>query len=261
MKPLSDKFDNIKITDTNILSLVESNSVDFLKFIIINHIFNKTYYGALYKNITINQMIKNMIESGKAKLNDDIIEYLYSYNKNLIENIEGLDAIEGTKISQKSIDKFKNLKILIASNNKKIKNVNHLSKTLIKLNASGDMCGIDQTGINNLKHLKTLIVSDNLKIINVNHLGNTLVKLDASCSGINQNGICHLKVLKKLNASCNQQITNVNHLQNTLQTLEIGSHPQCGPSGINYDGVAELKKLKFFGGYCPSVCDFFWSNI
>lgn len=222
---------------------------------IINGIFKKMYYDKLFKNDQINKKIINLIESGKANLDDSVIEYLYSHNKTLIENIQVLNA-NTNNITQKSIDKFTNLKILIAKNNKNIKNINHLANTLIKLDVSGYMCGIDQNGINNLTILQTLNAEDNMKITSANHLADTLIELDASSCGIDQKGISELKILKKIDTTCNQKITNLNHLKYTLETLQIGSHPQCGPSGINDDGIADLQVLKYVGGYHISAINF-----
>ena len=57
---------------------------------------------------------------------------------------------------------------LNANNNKKIKNVNHLSK--LKILDCSYNCGIDQEGIKDLQLIEELNANDNKKIKNVNHL-------------------------------------------------------------------------------------------
>jgi hypothetical protein len=62
--------------------------------------------------------------------------------------------------------KFYNLEELYASNNEKIKNVNHLIKLKI-LDCSYD-CGIDQEGIKDLKLIEKLYALGNKKIQSIN---------------------------------------------------------------------------------------------
>ena len=71
-----------------------------------------------------------------------------------------------SEIDQNSISEL-NLIKLNAIGNEKIKNVNHMKKTLKILNCVG-YCGIDQNGISEL-NLIELDVFGNAKINNVNH--------------------------------------------------------------------------------------------
>ena len=86
-------------------------------------------------------------------------------NKNL-----KIKKLHNSNVSDKVLqqEKFIDLEELDANDNKKIKNVNHLTKLKI-LNCS-NACGIDQEGIKDLQFIEELNASGNEKIKNVNHL-------------------------------------------------------------------------------------------
>ena len=107
-------------------------------------------------------------------------------------------------------EKFIDLEELNANHNKKIKNINHLTKLKI-LDCSWN-CGIDQEGIKELQLIEELNANNNEKIKNVNHLTKLKI-LDCSYNcGIDQEGINDLRFIEKLNTWYNNKIINVNHL-------------------------------------------------
>ena len=113
------------------------------------------------------------------------------------------------RLNQQIIEqiKYKYVEKLNAYNNEKIKNVNHMKKTLRKLKCGFNTnSGIDQNGISEL-NLIELSANGNKKIKNVNHMKNTQVARDGqkprllkilNCgfgSGIDQNGISELNLI------------------------------------------------------------------
>ena len=116
-----------------------------------------------------------------------IIEYCDIYDqlnimstcKILNKNLK-IKKLNNSNISDEILrqEKFIDLEELNANNNKKIKNVNNLTKLKI-LDCSYD-CGIDQEGIKDLQLIEVLYASDNKKIKNVNHL--TKLKVINQCT-------------------------------------------------------------------------------
>jgi hypothetical protein len=152
--------------------------------------------------------------------------------------LEELNAGGRCGIDQKGIENLALLRVLNASENGQITNVNHLTK-LEKLNACGseyrlfmnNYSGIDQKGIENLTTLRILNAKGNNKITNVNHMIK-LEELNASgYCGIDQNGIHQLTNLRILVASNNRKITNVNHMVK-LEELEV--YGDCGIDEIGF---------------------------
>ena len=72
-------------------------------------------------------------------------------------------------MNQEGIKDLKLVKNLNASENNKIKDVNHLEK-IEELDISSKICGVNQKGITELKLIKKLNASNNNKIKDVNHL-------------------------------------------------------------------------------------------
>ena len=121
--------------------------------------------------------IKNIICSYLYNLKDTI--NLYNLNKNhqeniIIKNLYHISLKYTNKLSQEIIEqnKYKYVEKLDATSNEKIKNVNHMKKTLKILYCSYDS-GIDQNGISEL-NLIELYAHYNNKIWNVNHMNNKI---------------------------------------------------------------------------------------
>lgn len=140
-------------------------------------------------------------------------------------------------MNQECINKFTKLQKLCIQGNKRIINLNHLAKTLIKLNCS--FTNIDQTGISNL-NLISISVCGTRNINNLNHMKNTMqvLKCDEN-SGINQNGINKLVNLRKFYCNNNPNIYSANHMSKSLQILEVIGLE----SGIGQDGIAKLRNI------------------
>lgn len=147
-------------------------------------------------------------------------------------------------------EKFKKLKVLDCTGNKKINSVNHLKDTLERLHCGDSpilkfgyriQCGIDQNGISQLEKLKVLHCTGNKDIHNINHLKDTLEELYCgNCSGISQSGISELIKIKKLYCNHSENIYDVNHLCNTLEELDCSSFL----NHIKQDGIDKLKHIK-----------------
>ena len=155
-----------------------------------------------------------------------------------------MTVLEGSKIDQHGISELKVLQKLDCKDCWEIKNVNHLTNTLVELDCSGS-CGINQDGISELNKLKILKCHNNSKINNVNHLRNTLEYLDCSQTYyssrgcIDQDGISKLKKIKYMNCNNNEKIYDLNHLSKSLEELNC-----CESSAIGILGIIELKKIK-----------------
>ena len=150
--------------------------------------------------------IKNIICLYLYDLKDTI--NLYNLNKDHQDNVRITNLYNISehiyKLNQKIIEqnKYRCVEKLYAFNNEKIKNVNHMKKTLKKLNCSGYSSGIDQNGISQL-NLIELRTSNNKKIQNVNHMKRTLkILLCRYNSGIDQNGILELNLIFLMFFSC-----------------------------------------------------------
>lgn len=149
-------------------------------------------------------------------------------NKDTYENLKIYDLINineniKLKLTQKVIEqkKYNKLKKLDASNNGKIRNVNHLCETLEELYCCSNMkaSGICQSGLNDLKNIRILRASNNIKIYDASIFFNSLVELDCSKNcGINTNGVQKLKI-KILNIKKNIKILSIDHLINVLELL------------------------------------------
>ena len=94
---------------------------------------------------------------------------LYNLNKDHQGNIRIINLYDILQKNRNRLDqqiieqnKYKNVEKLNIDDNEKIKNVNHMKKTLKKLNCNWN-CGIDQNGISEL-NLIALYAYDNEKI-------------------------------------------------------------------------------------------------
>jgi len=156
-----------------------------------------------------------------------------------LEELDASNAYFGTAecgIDQKSIQNLMNLRKLNAHYNRKIKDVNHMTK-LEELDAS-EHCGIGQKGIQNITELRKLNVYNNSWITDLNHL-QKLEELDAGWGcGIAQSGIVYVTTLKKLDANDNPKIMSVNHMVN-LEELHASN--RCG---INQKGIQRSTSLR-----------------
>jgi hypothetical protein len=103
------------------------------------------------------------------------------------------------------------IKYLNACNNIKITNVNHLNN-LIKLNPSGNFCGINDNGIKHL-NLRKLNASFSCGIDNdgIKNLNLQILNASGELCKINNKGIQHLNLIK-LTVSNNPNITHINHI-------------------------------------------------
>ena len=144
--------------------------------------------------------IKNIICLHLYDLKDTI--NLYNLNKDHQDNVRITNLYDIAKhvykLNQKIIEqnKYRCVEKLYAYDNEKIKNVNHMKKTLKKLNCCGSNNGIDQNGISEL-NLIELRTNNNKKIKNVNHMKETLKILYCIReSGIDQKGISELNLIE-----------------------------------------------------------------
>lgn len=191
--------------------------------------------------------IKNMIIRYLFKITDII--NMYNLNKDHQNNIlitEVHDQENTIKMSQQVImqEKYKMLEKINLSYNIKIKNLDHLYKTLIELNCSHS--NINQKCIIKLVKLRKLLAASNANIYDVNHLRSTLVELDCSSNcGINQEGIQDLKKLQVLYLASDCDIYDVNHLADSLLELTC-----CHNSKIDQNGIRLLNKLKYLSCSC-----------
>ena len=136
-----------------------------------------------------------------------------------------------------------NLEKLIAYDNPKITNVNHMTN-LKELNAGGN-CGINNEGISCV-NLEVFDASFNRKITNVNHMSNLKV-LDASYNcGIDDQGIINVN-LEVLDAESNSKISKVNHMSN-LKVLNANS--SCG---IDDKGISDLSLEKLCADFNSKI--------
>ena len=173
----------------------------------------------------------------------------YVYDNLYIHNLDTSNQYVHQKIIEMRY--FSRLRILICSNNRFIKNISHLSKTLEKLICNGDWSAINQEHISKLTKLKVLDCSKNKLINNVNHLSETLEDLDCShgCK-IDQYGITNLKKIRTLNCCGNLYIGNVNHLSKTLENLDCSYESAINQNGMHSSltqevlGISGLKKIK-----------------
>lgn len=169
-----------------------------------------------------------------------------TYSSIYIYSIDRDDMYDSVyiKITQSILmqKKFSKIKKLNCYDNSKVNNVNHLKKTLEKLNCGGN-CMIDIEGISQLEKLTVLKCSDNNKIcsiVNISNFADTIEELDCSFNdSINQNDINKMIKLKVLKCNGNTKIYNVNHLNGTLEKLSCALN-----SSINQKGISRLTNLK-----------------
>lgn len=94
----------------------------------------------------------------------------YFYHHIRITDFYNLDEKYLKNLSDKILKRYPYIEQLNASNNPKIKDINHLKK-IKKLNASGHLCGITNDGITDL-NLISLYVTNNIKITKPCHMSN-----------------------------------------------------------------------------------------
>ena len=143
---------------------------------------------------------------------NEIFEYCNIYDKlkimltcKLLNKNLKIKKLNHPYVSDKILqqEKFIDLEELDASYNKKIKNVNHLTK--LKILDCSRNCGIDQEGIKDVQLIEELYTNNNKKIINVNHLTKLKI-LDCSYDcGIDQEGIKDLQLIENLKACDNRK--------------------------------------------------------
>jgi len=136
------------------------------------------------------------------------------------------------------------IKVLRASRNPTITNVNHMSKLEILI-AEGEN-GIDTASIANI-NLKILHAWDNSGITDVNHMSRLERLYAGGDCGINDKGIANLN-LKHLNADYNPKITDVNHM-NRLEIL----YAQGNCCGISNGGFANINLKELYSGNNPKI--------
>lgn len=132
---------------------------------------------------------------------------------------------------------FSKLRILHASHNERITDVNHLIH--LKCLYASKSCGIGNEGIKQLTGLKILFAHDNKNIININHLLELEELVATGSCGIDDAGIKQLINIRKLHVDSNEKIINVNHMQK-LRYLDAWGN-LCG---INDAGIKQLTKLE-----------------
>lgn len=176
------------------------------------------------------------------------------YNEKLqVVDFYNMDERYISKLTNKILVRYPNIKKLNVSNNLQVTNINHL-EYLEELNASGMNCGVSDYMMRFLDNIKILNVSNNPKVTHIWHMKN-LEKLNASGSncGIDDVSISDLN-LKVLIAFNNPNITNVNHMDKLEELNAMGN---CG---IDSNGIAKLnlkillcwgnKKIKSINHMC-----------
>ena len=207
---ITKNYKDIEYTEKNIITYI--TIVDYFMLNkqeeIFNHIIEKyiieenKYYEKLNMYNSIDYYIRKKLGT-ENEINSKTLEYIININNEITELCSCL-------ITQETLNKCKSLVKLNITDNKNIKNVNHLNKLEV-LNISGMYCGVNQKGIKNLKLVKNLNAYNNVRIKDVNHL-DKLEVLDISGKncGVNQEGIKNLKSIKALFTYYNTKITDAN---------------------------------------------------